>query len=134
MKVKLFTDGGSRGNPGPSGIGGVIYTMEDELLAEVSEFIGHGTNNQAEYLALLRTLEKAEELGAIEVECYLDSQLVVRQMNREYKVKDAKLREIFIQIHNVVVRIGHVTFTHVYREFNTAADEQVNIAIDRALE
>ena len=130
MKVKIFTDGGARGNPGPAGIGGVIFDEQGEVIGEVSEYIGETTNNVAEYQALLATLQKAQTLGAKSVDCFLDSQLVVRQMKREYKVKDARLAEIFVQVHNVSVHIGHVTFTHVPREQNKHADKLVNKAID----
>lgn len=134
MKYTIFTDGGARGNPGPAGIGGAVYDAEGELVAEVSEYLGTATNNVAEYQALLQTLLKAKELGATEVDCFLDSQLVVKQMNREYKVKNPELAKIFVQIHNLVLQIGRVTFTHVYREKNTVADALVNKAIDAALE
>jgi ribonuclease HI len=133
MKCLTFTDGGARGNPGPAGIGGVILNTEGVVIAEVSEYIGETTNNQAEYRALLATLQKAKQLGATEIDCYLDSQLVVRQMNREYKIKDPGLAQIFIQIYNLCPTIGKVTFTHVPREQNTLADRQVNKAIDAFL-
>lgn len=133
MKVKTFTDGGARGNPGPAGIGGVVFDEAGEVLGEVSEYIGETTNNVAEYQALLQTLKKAQELGATEIDCFLDSQLVVRQMNREYKVKDARLAEIFVQVHNLCVQLGRVTFTHVPREQNKHADKLVNKAIDAAV-
>lgn len=132
MKLTTFTDGGSRGNPGPAALGGVVYDEEKNVLAEVSQYIGVGTNNQAEYSALLQTLKKAIELGATEVECYLDSELVVKQMNREYKVRDAALAKIFVAILNVAKDLEKVSFHHVYREHNTAADALVNKALDEA--
>lgn len=134
MNCITYTDGGARGNPGPAGIGGVVLDREGVVIAEVSEYIGETTNNQAEYRALLATLQKAKALGATHIDCYLDSQLVVRQMNREYKIKDPGLAKIFMQIYNLCVQIGTVTFTHVPRAQNSAADRLVNKAIDLQLD
>jgi ribonuclease HI len=87
QKLTTYTDGGARGNPGPAGLGVVI--MDNELVVDsFGRYIGETTNNQAEYRALVAALERASELGAKEVECKLDSELVVKQMRREYKVKD----------------------------------------------
>lgn len=133
MKVRIFTDGGSRGNPGPSGIGGVVYDVDGNVLAEVSEFIGVTTNNQAEYRALIATLRAAQHCGATEVECYMDSQLVAKQMNREYKVKDSAIQKIFIEAYNLAQSFRSISFAHVYREKNKAADALVNKAIDAAV-
>jgi ribonuclease HI len=133
MKLRLYTDGGARGNPGPAGIGGVIYNEEGRVVVEVSEYIGETTNNQAEYRALLATLGRAQALGATEVDCFLDSQLVVKQMNREYKIKDTGLAALAVKIHSLTVQIGRVRFHHVPREKNAVADRLVNRAIDLAL-
>jgi len=133
MKLKTFTDGGARGNPGPAGIGGVVYSETDEVLAEVSEYIGKTTNNQAEYQALIATLTKAKELGATEVECYLDSLLVVNQVKGQWKVKNQDLAPHVVTIRNLASQIGKVSYQHVPREQNTAADAQVNKAIDAEL-
>lgn len=130
MKCKTFTDGGSRGNPGPAALGGVIFAKDGQVLAEVSEYIGHSTNNQAEYQALVTTLQKALELGATEVDCYLDSLLVVNQVNRVWKIKDKALAPHALAIHNLCVQIGIVRFYHVPREQNTHADALVNKALD----
>lgn len=134
MKVTVFTDGGARGNPGPSGIGGVIKNQAGETIAEVSEYIGETTNNQAEYQAMVQTLAKAKELGATEVECFLDSLLVVNQVNGDWKVKKKELQPHVIAIHNLRIQIGKVTFAHVRREKNSEADALVNKAIDAYLE
>lgn len=134
MKVKLFTDGGARGNPGPAAIGGVIYNDEDEVIDEVSEYIGETTNNQAEYRALLATLGRAKQLGATHVQCYLDSELVVKQINHEWKVKDADLAPLVIQIHNASIGFKKVTFSHIPREQNVEADRLVNLALDTSSE
>src|SRR3989339_368883 len=133
MKFTIFTDGGARGNPGPAGIGGGIFNEAQEVVAEISQFIGKATNNDAEYRALLVTLTRAKELGATEVHCFLDSQLVVKQMRREYKVKDKNLASLFIQVHNLSVQIGKVFFNHIPREKNSYADRLVNEAIDKAV-
>ncbi len=130
MKCILYTDGGARGNPGPAGIGGVVLNDDGVLIGEVSEYIGETTNNQAEYRALLATLKKAKALGATEVDCYLDSQLVVRQMNREYKIKDPLLAQLFVTLYNLSGQFDRITFTHIPREQNGAADRLVNKAID----
>lgn len=133
MTIIIHSDGGARGNPGPAGIGAALTDANGTVLAEVSRYIGETTNNQAEYQALCAGIERAQELGATAVHCYLDSQLVVRQLNREYKVKNQELAPWFIKIHNLAVQIGTVTFTHVPREQNKHADRLVNQAIDAAL-
>jgi ribonuclease HI len=131
-KLVTFTDGGARGNPGPAGIGIVI--MEDGAVLEAyGSYIGETTNNQAEYRALIAALTRAFELGAEEVECKLDSELVVKQMRREYKVRDVGLQTLFLAAWNLCTGFKKVTFSHVRREQNAAADAQVNAAIDRHL-
>jgi ribonuclease HI len=131
-KFTTFTDGGARGNPGPAGIGIVILEDGKELEA-FGRYIGETTNNQAEYRALIAALARASELGAEEVECKLDSELVVKQMRREYKVKEAGLQALFVAAWNLCTGFKKVTFSHVRREQNAAADAQVNAAIDRHL-
>ncbi len=133
MTIIIHSDGGARGNPGPAGIGAVLTSPTGTVLVEISRYIGETTNNQAEYQALTAGIERAVQLGATSVQCYLDSQLVVRQLNREYKVKDQALAQWFVKIHNLSVQIGSVTFTHVPREQNGHADRLVNQAIDAAL-
>jgi len=130
-KGLIFSDGGARGNPGPSGIGAVITDEAGVLLAEISEYLGFGTNNQAEYKALLSALKKAVELGLEEVECRLDSELVVKQLNREYKVKNKELAPLFLEIHNISLSFKKISFTHIRREFNKEADRLANEAMDR---
>lgn len=132
--LKLFTDGGSRGNPGPAAIGGVLYDAHDQIVAEFSRYIGETTNNQAEYQALVFGLQQAAELGAKEVACYLDSELVVKQLKKEYRVKDPAIAEQFIKVWNGSQVFDKVTFTHVRREKNKAADALVNLALDRRLD
>lgn len=133
-KIKIYSDGGARGNPGPAGIGAVLTTAELEKqfknLGEYKKYIGETTNNQAEYQAIHLGLEKAKELGAEEVECFLDSELVVKQLNREYKVKDAGLAKWFVRIWNLKQCFKKVSFTHIPREKNKEADKLANEAMD----
>tara|TARA_B100001964_G_C13826451_1_gene419615 strand:+ start:197 stop:601 length:405 start_codon:yes stop_codon:yes gene_type:complete len=132
MKFKLFTDGGARGNPGPSGIGGILY-KNDKILDSFSEYIGEGTNNQAEYTAILRGVELALKHNIDILVCYLDSELVVKQLKREYKVKNKELGKIFIKIYNLTLKFKKITFSHIRREKNKKADALVNKALDREL-
>lgn len=129
MMIILHSDGGSRGNPGPAAIGVALEDSAGKLLETISEYIGETTNNQAEYRALVRGLEKAKEFGASEVRCYLDSELVVKQMNHEYKIKDAGLSALFVKAWNLT-RGMRVTYHHVPREKNKVADRLVNQALD----
>lgn len=132
-KVIIYTDGGARGNPGPAGIGVVIYNKQDlSEITRISEYIGVATNNQAEYLALIKALQIAQKIGAKEVDCYLDSELVVKQLKREYRVKDKKLAKLFVQVYNLTQSFKSINFTHVRREKNKIADQLVNQAIDKA--
>ena len=129
--VKIFSDGGARGNPGPAGIGAVIYNEDNKILAQISEYLGVTTNNQAEYRALIAALKKAKELGVEKVECYLDSELVVKQLNHEYKVKNKDLAPLFLEIHNLVVSFKSINFFHIRREYNKEADRLANDAMDK---
>ena len=131
--IKIFSDGGARGNPGPAGIGAVIYNSEGKIIAEVSEYLGIATNNQAEYKALIAALKKAKEMGVKEVECYLDSELVVKQLKREYKVKNKDLAPLFLEIHNLSINFKNISYRHIPREENKAADKLANIAMDRGM-
>ncbi|MFA6514495.1 MAG: ribonuclease HI family protein [Patescibacteria group bacterium] len=130
-KLIIFTDGGARGNPGPSGIGAVLYDTSHNLIAEISEYLGVATNNQAEYKALIAALKKAAQLSAQELECYLDSELVVKQLKREYKVKNKDLAPLFLEIHNLSLNFKKINYTHIPREKNTEADRLANEAMDR---
>ncbi len=131
-KLTIFTDGGSRGNPGPAGIGAVILDEEGNAVAEISQCIGETTNNQAEYKALLAGLTKAKELGAKEAEVFLDSELVVKQLNREYRVKDKDLAPLFVLVYNLTLGFKKIVFKHIRREKNELADKLVNLALDKA--
>ena len=130
-KLTIFTDGGARGNPGPGGIGAVIYDENKKKIAEISEFLGHSTNNQAEYKAVIAAMKKAKELKAEILEFFLDSELVVKQLKREYKVKNPDLAPLFLQIYNLEMNFKKVSFHHVPRERNKEADALANEAMDK---
>lgn len=126
----IYTDGGARGNPGPAAVGAVIYNENKGKVCEISERIGETTNNQAEYKAVIEALKKAVELKAQEIKFYLDSELIVKQLNREYKVKNSELAPLFIKIHNYSLQFKKITFKHIPRELNKEADKLVNKALD----
>ncbi|MFA4872166.1 MAG: ribonuclease HI family protein [Patescibacteria group bacterium] len=128
IKAILHTDGGARGNPGPAGIGAVLEIGDKKKLFK--KYIGEATNNQAEYQALILGLEKAKAAGAEEIECYLDSELVVKQLNREYKVKNKGLSPLFVKIWNLAQGFKKISYKHIFREQNKLADRLVNEAID----
>ncbi len=132
MKLKIYTDGGARGNPGPAGCGAVIYDLRTKIVREYSKFFEKATNNQAEYEALVLGLEKARELKATEVDCYLDSQLVVEQLNQRYKIKNLILGVLFIKIWNLSQSFKKVNFYYIPREKNKRADKLVNEIIDKS--
>ena len=128
--VIAYTDGGSRGNPGPSASGYVIMDQEKQVLREGGEYLGITTNNQAEYQAVKTALEECIDLGAKKVDFYIDSQLVVKQMNGEYKIKNRDLWPIHERIKELASEMDEVTYTHVYREDNKLADAKVNEVLD----
>lgn len=128
--VVVHTDGGARGNPGPAGTGVVIKTETGQILYAVGEYIGETTNNVAEYKALIRALDTAAKLGATEVKVNMDSELIVKQMNGQYKIKEPTLQELAGQVLKLKNAFAQVSFTHVRREYNQEADRLVNQAID----
>jgi ribonuclease HI len=128
--VHIFTDGGSRGNPGPSASGYVIMTTKDEILEEGGEYLGITTNNQAEYQAVKLALEQVVKYEPQEINFFIDSLLVVNQMNGVWKIKNRELWPVHEAIKKLTQQFGEVTFTHVRREFNTLADKQVNVVLD----
>ena len=132
MSAKLSTDGGARGNPGPAAFAYVLEAEDGTLLASHGERIGVATNNVAEYSALIAGLEKAHELGLRDVEVVSDSELMVKQMRGEYRVKNDALRELSSQAARLARKIGSVTYTAVRREHNELADRLVNEALDSA--
>jgi ribonuclease HI len=130
VKAKLSTDGGARGNPGPAAYG---YVLEDEdggVLAAHGERIGVATNNVAEYRALIAGLERAAQLDVDELEVVSDSELMVKQMTGEYRVKNEALRELSIEAARLARKLGKVSYTAVRREHNELADRLVNEALD----
>lgn len=129
-KIKLFADGGSRGNPGPSASGYVLLDKEDNVLVDEGVYLGITTNNQAEYTALKVGLEKALEMHAEEVEVYMDSLLVVNQMKGIFKVKNRDLWPIHDSIKQMVPKFKKISFGHVPRELNKLADAAVNRTLD----
>ena len=138
--ITIHTDGGARGNPGPAGIGAVIVGADGKVLKEVSKFLGTQTNNFAEYQAVIEALEATKKLfGAAKlkethVNLFLDSELVVRQLNGLYQIKEPTLFPQFIKIHNLRVKdFPHVTFSHVPREKNKGADRLANEAMDKGV-
>jgi ribonuclease HI len=132
MKARLFTDGGARGNPGPAAYGFVLESEDGTVLAAEGEAIGTATNNVAEYSGLIAGLEKAIELHVPEVEVVSDSELMVKQMRGEYRVKNEALRELYDEATALARRVGNVEYRHVKRAHNELADKLVNDALDAA--
>jgi ribonuclease HI len=132
VKATLWTDGGARGNPGPAAFAYVLEAEDGGALAAHGEAIGVATNNVAEYSALVAGLEKAVELGVRELEVVSDSELMVKQMRGEYKVKNEALRELSVRAGRLARELGTVRYTAVRREHNTLADRLVNDALDAA--
>ena len=132
MKARLFTDGGARGNPGPAAYGFVLESEDGTVLAAEGEAIGTATNNVAEYSGLIAVLEKAIELHVPQVEVVSDSELMVKQMRGEYRVKNEALRELYDEATALARRVGNVEYRHVKRAHNELADKLVNDALDAA--
>ncbi|RJR31318.1 reverse transcriptase-like protein [Candidatus Parcubacteria bacterium] len=128
MKAIIHTDGGARGNPGPAGAAAIVEIGGKSL--NYGLFIGRATNNQAEYQAIILGLTKAKELGATEADCFLDSELVVKQLNQEYKVKNNDLAPLFVRVWNLKIEFYKIRFFHIPREENKNADRLVNKVID----
>lgn len=130
MKAKLSTDGGARGNPGPAAYGYVVEADDGTVLAAHGETIGTATNNEAEYRALVAGLEKSRELDVDDLEVVSDSELVVKQMRGEYKVKKPALRDLWHEATELAAGFKSVSYTAVRREHNELADQLVNEALD----
>ena len=127
----IFADGGSRGNPGPAGAGAVIKSGSDTI-AELKAYVGRTTNNVAEYTGLLIGLKRALELGFESVEVRMDSELIVRQINGQYRVKNDKLIPMFQEAKGLIGRFSQFRISHVPRELNKDADRLANQAMDEA--
>ncbi|OIO17271.1 ribonuclease H [Candidatus Kuenenbacteria bacterium CG11_big_fil_rev_8_21_14_0_20_37_9] len=132
-KLIVYTDGGARGNPGPAGASVVFMNIKGEIVNTFKKYLGETTNNIAEYSAVVLAFEEAQKLGAHEMNFFLDSELVVKQINGEYKVKNAELGKLFIKIYNLRHNFRRVTFSHIAREKNKLADKLVNEVVDDAL-
>ena len=132
MKATLWTDGGSRGNPGPAAFAYVLEADDGTVLDARGEAIGVATNNVAEYRALVAGLERAAAAGVSELEVVSDSELLVRQMQGAYRVKNRALQELFLDASQLARRIGKVRYRAVRREHNELADRLVNEALDAA--
>jgi len=130
MKIVVNVDGGARGNPGPAAIGVVVRTEDGEVIADAAETIGSATNNVAEYRALIRGIELAAQHGATELELRGDSELVVKQIRGEYKVKDPGLKPLHAEARQALSAFSEWSFDHVRREQNAEADALVNQALD----
>ncbi len=136
MRFTLYADGGSRGNPGPSGSGAIVRNEDGNTVLTVSEFLGTTTNNVAEYTAVLRALEDLKEHRGVnakeaDVAICMDSMLVVRQMKGEWKIKHPSMKPLAAKVAALIPAFHAVSFEHVYRENNTAADRLANEAMDR---
>ena len=132
MKARLWTDGGARGNPGPAAFAYVLEADDGTVLDARGEAIGVATNNVAEYSALVAGLARAVETGVRELEVLSDSELMVKQMRGEYRVKNRDLQSLFLEASRAAREIGQVTYVHVRREHNELADRLVNEALDAA--
>jgi len=132
VKARLFTDGGARGNPGPAAYGFVLETEDGTVLAAEGAAIGDATNNVAEYSGLVAGLRRAIELQVPDVEVVSDSELMVKQMRGEYRVKNEALRDLYEQAIRLADKLGNVEYRHVKRAHNELADRLVNEALDRA--
>ncbi|HEY3373451.1 MAG TPA: ribonuclease HI family protein [Candidatus Aquicultor sp.] len=129
-KIIIYSDGAARGNPGPAGAGGQILTPSGKTIAEISEYLGETTNNVAEYSALILALEKAREFYPKEIEIRADSELMVKQLNGEYRVKNEGLKPLYDRVRQLLVGVKKVNVRHIYRSDNKRADELANEAID----
>jgi len=137
-QIKIYSDGGARGNPGPAGIGIVVISQKDKetkRLIEISKYIGETTNNQAEYQAVIGALSWVlENLKDVEIKCFLDSELIVEQLNQRYKIKNEGLKPLFWQVRDLILKLGgRVQFIYIPRDKNHEADRLVNLAIDKEI-
>lgn len=126
----MYTDGGARGNPGIAGIGVLIEDKDENVIREISQYIGEQTNNVAEYKALSRGLEVAVDLGIKKITCYLDSELVVKQIKGEYKVKNERMIPMYNMIIPLIKKFDSFEIIHIRRELNKKADKLANEAMD----
>ncbi len=136
MKIYINTDGGSRGNPGPAALGTIFSNEQGEVLKKYSQALGQATNNEAEYQALIFALKKAKaifgkaKIKQLEIEVRLDSELIVKQLNHQYKIEEKNLQPLFLKVWNLILDFGPIEFKAVPREKNQEADRLVNEALD----
>jgi ribonuclease HI len=132
-RIRVYSDGAARGNPGPSGAGAVLVEPSGQIVDRLGKFLGVRTNNYAEYMGLLLGLKRAKELGVREIEVFTDSELLIRQLGGRYQVKSATLRPLYEEALNLLNGFSRVKLVHVPREMNSAADEMSNRAIDERM-
>lgn len=130
LEAKIFTDGGARGNPGPSAYAYVICNMDDNVVEKSGKYIGETTNNQAEYKGLIAGLQRAIELGIKSLHVFMDSELVVKQVNGLYKVKNPDMVTLYQKVAQLIPNFENIDFTHVLRALNKLADAEVNRILD----
>lgn len=133
IRLRLYSDGAARGNPGPAGAGAVLVEPSGQVIDRLGKFLGHQTNNYAEYQGLLMGLKRARELGVREVEVFADSELMIRQLGGRYQVKSPSLRPLYEEALKWLNEFERVKLVHVPREMNRAADEMSNRAIEERL-
>jgi ribonuclease HI len=129
MATQIFTDGAARGNPGPAGIG-VLIRNDEKILAEIYDYIGETTNNQAEYMAFIRGIEESIDMGETDLEAFSDSELLVKQVNGEYRVKNGGLIPLYNQVKSLIKKFDTIKVYHIPREENKLADKLANRGID----
>ena len=129
---KLFTDGGARGNPGPAGAGALIIDSNNNVKDQLKSYLGNKTNNEAEYMALLLGLTLAVKNNIKDLECNMDSELLVKQLNGEYKVKNENLKKLYLKVKDIEKRFTSISYKHIPRKENASADALVNQILDES--
>ena len=129
-RLVLYTDGGARGNPGPAAIGVVVRDEKNDTIKEIGKYIGEGTNNEAEYHAIIEGLTAAHQKEAEVVDCYLDSEFVVNQLKGVYKVKNERMQVLWEKAKAIEKKFKKVSYTHIVRSKNKEADRIVNQVLD----
>ncbi|MDD5044643.1 MAG: ribonuclease HI family protein [Candidatus Omnitrophica bacterium] len=129
--LEIYIDGAAKGNPGPAGVG-IVISQSGETIRNISSYIGSTTNNLAEYTALLYALQEALILKAKKVKVYTDSELLCRQINKEYKVRDPKIQILYGQAEHIISAFDNFSVTHIGREKNCGADKLANLAVKKA--
>lgn len=133
QRLRLYSDGAARGNPGPAGAGAVLVEPSGQVVDRLGKFLGHQTNNYAEYMGMLIGLKRARELNVREVEVFADSELMIRQLGGRYQVKSPTLRPLYEEVLKLLNEFERVKLVHVPREMNRAADEMSNRAIEERM-